>query len=236
MTTRLLDRLPTLRGQVAYGRRPLAPSPPRWSLADLAGRVVELSGGGDSAALTLAMGVVAEAHRQGGNVAWVCVADPFFPPDAAAAGVDLAALAVVLLPETATAPRPGPHPAAAPVQGGGQTRRKEEAERAGRAALHLLRGGCFSVVVLDLGATPLPPATGALLARLAHDHGTALVCLTTKEQADPSLSPLVSLRLHTRRGAPAKGCFPCHLTALRDRRHGPGWRHVERYRGPAGLC
>jgi len=226
-----LDRLPAaLRGQIAYGRRTVGETAPRWQLADLAGRLVELSGGGDSAALTLAVGLVAEAHRQGENAAWVCVADPFFPPDATTAGVDLAALPVVLLP------LPPPRPAAPHAGGGRQTRRGEGGTAVARAALHLLRAGCFTLVVLDLGGVELPPATPALLAPLARRHNTALLCLTHKGEAAPSLSPLVSLRLHTRRGAVEGGSFPCGLTALRDRRRGPGWRHVEPCRGPAGLC
>jgi len=228
----LLDRLPSaLRGQVAYGRAaPPAEGAPRWSLADLAGRFVELSGGGDSAALTVAVGVVAEAHRRGENAAWVCVADPFFPPDAAAAGVDLTALAVVLLPE--------PPPRRPTRRAGGERkgRRREGGVAAARAALHLLRAGCFAVVVLDLAATELPVAAAARLAHLARRHATALLCLTHKGAAVPSLSPLVSLRLHTQCGVAEGDRYPCTLTALRDRRRGPGWHHVEPCRGPAGLC
>ena len=217
MTTRLLDRLPaTLRGKVAYGRGTVAATAPRWELADLAGRLVELSGQGDSAALTLAVGLVAAAHRRGENVAWVCATDPLFPPDAAAAGVDLAALPVIQLPP--------------PRRGATRTPRRRRATpsevgvAAARAALHLLRAGCFVLVVLDLST------------RLAARHATALLCLTHKGEEAPSLSPLVSLRLHTRRGDPEGSRFPCHLTALRDRLHGPGWHHVEPCRGPAGLC
>jgi len=226
-----LDRLPAaLRGQVAYGRRAVEGCAPRWGLADLAGRLVELSGEGDSAALTLAVGLVAKAHRHGENVAWVCVADPLFPPDAAAAGVDLAALPVVLLP------LPSPRRAATRAGGRRNTRRGEDGATAARAILHLLRAGCFALVVVDLGEIELPPATPPLLAHLARRHGTALLCLTHKGEAISSLSPLVSLRLHTRRGAAEGGRFPCTLTALRDHRRGPGWHHVERCRGPAGLC
>jgi len=226
-----LDRLPAaLRGQVAYGRRAVGETAPRWGLADLAGRLVELSGTGDSTALTLAVGLVAAAHRRGENAAWVCTTAPPFPPDAAACGVDLAALPVVLLPA------PPPRRAATRAGGRRSTRRGEEGTTATRAALHLLRAGCFALVVLDLAGVELPPPAAARLAHLARRHGTALLCLTDKGEAAPSLSPLVSLRLHSRRGAAAGGRFACGLTALRDRRHGPGWRHVEHLRGPAGLC
>ncbi len=223
-----LDRLPAaLRGRVAYGRAalPAATTDP-WGLAACAGRMVELSGGGDAAALTLAVGLVAEAHRHGENAAWVCVGDPFFPPDAAAAGVDLAALPVVQIPGP-TVWRSGGRGVAAASEGGAA---------AARAALHLLRAGCFALVVVDLGGSSLSPPPAARLAHLARRHNTALVCLTAKGEGAPSLSPLVSLRLHTVRGAAKGGRFPCGLTALRDRRRGSGWHHVEPCRGPAGLC
>jgi len=194
-----LESLPTLRGQVAYGRVAVAEAPCGWELTDLAGRLVELSGEGDSAALSLAVGLVAAAHRQGGNAAWVTVTDPFFPPDAAAAGVDLAALAVVQLPEKLP-PHPGQRSARGRCGAGGAT--------AARAALHLLRAGCFALVVLDLGRVELEAAAATLLAHLARGHATALLCLTTKGEGDPSLSPLVSLRLHTRRTAAAAGVGP----------------------------
>lgn len=220
-----LDCLPAaLRGRIAYGRAalPAAAGDP-WGLAACAGRMVELSGGGDSAALTLAVGLVAAAQREGENVAWVAATDLFFPPDAAAAGIDLAALPVVQIPVPLVRK---PY-----VRGAG-----EVAEAAARAALHILRGGCFALVVVDLGRGSLPPAAAPLLARLARRHGTALVCLTAKGEGDASLSPLVSLRLHAVRGAAEGGCFACGLTALRDRLRGGGWHYVERFRGPAGLC
>lgn len=213
-STPLLERLPeTMRGVVGYGRPrlPDGESGAHWHGMALAGRLVELSGGGATACLTFAIGQVAAAQGRGENVAWIAASpDPFFPPDAAACGVDLAALPVVRAPD----PR-----------------------SAARAALHLMRSGAFALVVVDLGEGGLfPTAAQARLARLVERCGAALLFLTRKGSHAPSLGPLVSLRLHTRRGAPDGDLYPCRLTALKDRRRGPGWQATERFPGPPGLC
>src|SRR5512143_2066759 len=71
-----------------------------WTRADLAGRIVELSGTGAAASLTFAVALVLDAQRRGGVAAWVTARESsFFPPDAAGNGVDLAALPVVRVPE-----------------------------------------------------------------------------------------------------------------------------------------
>src|SRR5512147_2110212 len=62
-----------------------------WSLSSLAGRLVEISAGLAGAPLTLAFRLVLEAQRKGEPTAWVGRRESvFYPPDAAAAGVDLA--------------------------------------------------------------------------------------------------------------------------------------------------
>jgi len=211
--TSLLERLPAaVHAQVARGALPAGTpgGPPRWTLDEVAGRLVELSGSGATVALTFAIRQVAEAQGRGENVAWIAASpDPFFPPDAAACGVDLAALPVVRVPDPRTA---------------------------ARAALHLVRSGAFALVVVNLGEGGIfPAAAQARLARLVERSGAALLFLTHKGSRAPSLGPLISLRLHTRRGTPDGDLYPCRLTALKDRRRGPGWQATERFPGPPGL-
>lgn len=183
-----------------------------WDLDQLAGRLVELSGRGAAAPLTLAFRKVVEAQQRAEPVAWVTDDRvPFYPPDASANGVDLDALPVVFAADA---------PAAARV-----------AEKLGRS-------GAFGLVVLDLRGPradlPLPLQTR--LAALAKAHDMVLLCLTEKGADQPSLGSLVSLRCDARRERLDEGRFVCHLQAMKDKRLGPGWRFEERCVGPVGLC
>lgn len=119
----------------------------------LAGRLVEITGEeGHAAVTTAAMLAVRDAHQRGEPAAWILGGeDEFFPPDAAACGVDLAALAVV---------------------------RAGETRDALRAADLLLRSGAFGLVVLDFEAKArLPLAAQSRLAALARRHDAAVLCL-----------------------------------------------------------
>jgi len=191
-----------------------APAAPPWSRAQMAGRFAEVTAATAPATLTLAMGLVADAQREGETCAWVSArASSFFPPDASAGGVDLETLAVVRLA--------GAHAAA-------------------RAADKLLRSGGFGLVVLDLGdgdaaARGLTPALMGRLQGLAQKHGAVLVCLTEKKPDAPSLGSLVSLRVQACRRRVAEGRFLCELRATKDKRLAPGWTYAEAVRGPAGL-
>jgi len=161
--------------------------------------------------LTLAFRLVLDAQRRGEPAAWIGRRDaPFYPPDAADTGVDLAALAVVWT---------------------------GDAIKAAKAADLLVRSGAFGLVVLDLGSEArLPMHATSRLAMLARQHDAAIVCLTDKEAARPSLGPLVSLRAHTasrRRGE--GGRFNCTASALKDKRYGVAWTIAEVCRGPDGL-
>jgi hypothetical protein len=164
----------------------------RWDGSALAGRLVELSAAGGAGALTWALRLVAEVQAAGGlaagtpsaaahgaarPVAWVqTAAGGFYPPDAAATGVALEALAVVRVPDAAAV---------------------------ARAAERLARSGGFALVVLDLvAAAParspralLPPALQGRLVQHALRHGTAVLCLTEKPERAASLGALVSLRV-----------------------------------------
>jgi recombination protein RecA len=188
-----------------------APTPPLWSRAELSGRLCELSTAGSApAALTAAFALVLDAQHAGEPTAWItATTDTFFPPDVAASGVDLAALIVVRVPDLRSA---------------------------GRAADRLLRSGGFGLVVLDLGrGAVLATGLQGRLARLAAKHAAAVVCLTEKDSAAPSLGSLVSLRAEAHRHRQGPDRFACGVTILKDKRRGPGRTHREVYRGPDGL-
>ncbi len=195
-----------------------------WCLAALAGRLAELSSREGAAGLTLAFSLVLDAQRAGEPVAWLTAGDSaFFPPDAARGGVDLDALVVVRLPAAGQLPR---------------------------AAEHLARSGAFGLFVLDLGeAARVPVPMQMRLLGLAREHESAVLFLTRKRGGDASLGSLVSLRAEAGQEsaagpAPAgedaprfgSGAFTCTARVLKDKRGGPGWRHVEVCRGPDGLC
>ena len=72
---------------------------PRWGRGELSGVLTELSSLGGAGALSLAFSLVLDAQAEGETVAWVTDSESsFFPPDAAAAGVDLEELAVIRVP------------------------------------------------------------------------------------------------------------------------------------------
>jgi recombination protein RecA len=200
------------RGSVRGEERPalLRPTPP-WSLASIAGRLVEISATPAGAPLTLAFRLVLDAQRAGEPVAWVGRKDaPFYPPDVADAGIDLVALPVVWAKNPASA---------------------------AKGADLLVRSGAFGLVVVDLGIDAmLPQHAASRLAALAKQHGAAVVCLTDKDAVRPSLGPLVSLRAHaTARARGDGGRFRCEAKAIKDKRGKPGWTVMEVCRGPDGL-
>jgi recombination protein RecA len=190
-------------------------SAPRFCMAELAGRFVELSSEGASCALTLAMGLVLEAQRQSEPVAWLgSDASVFHPPDAAETGVDLEALVLVRI-------------------------KASEADLVSRIAVsaeRLLRSGAFGLVVLDLGKNALltQPLQTRLLG-LAQKHHAVLLCMTEKRVDDPSLGSLVSLRAQAVRSWLGADSFACETRILKDKRRGPTWSEREVCRGPLGL-
>jgi recombination protein RecA len=221
LTTRHIRRASSLRA---------APAAAPWSLGEISGRVVELSGGVDSAVLTVATGLVLQAQQAREPVAWIARAATFFPPDLAESGVDLEALVVVRAPPLASG------------GGGPETPPPRWLAQQLGAAERLLRSGAFGLVVLDLGpiaALSLPAQTR--LASLAQKHDCALLCLTEeqsqKKSRQGSLGSLVSLHaVARRRAAPAAaGRYSCEVCVLKDKRRGPGQVHTEVCRGPTGL-
>jgi recombination protein RecA len=193
----------------AEGVRADEVSEPRWSRAQLSGRLVELSGAADSAALTIAIGLVLDTQREAEPTAWVSLpGSSFYPPDVADSGVDLDALVVVRAPD---------------------------ALAAARATERLVRSGAFGLVVIDLGAEArLPTAAQGKLVGLAQRHDAAIVCLTEKAPDAGSLGSMVSLRAEALREGAGEH-FRCKVRVLKDKRRGPGWTHEETVRGPAGL-
>ena len=162
--------------------RPAIPSTP-WTLDEVAGRFVEISGAAASAALTLTFTLIREAQARGEPVGWITLAEhSFYPPDVAQGGTDLAALVVVRL---------------------------ARADSIARAGEKLLRSGGFGVVVLDLGAADMPMPLQTRLTGLAHHHHTALICLTEKTHGAFSLGSLVSLRAHAEKKRLAGNRFAC---------------------------
>lgn len=179
----------------------------RWTLDEVAGRFVEISG---AAALTLTFTLVREAQQLSELVGWITLAEhSFYPPDVAQGGTDLAALVVVRL---------------------------ARADSIARAGEKLLRSGGFGVVVLDLGAADIPMPLQTRLTGLAHHHHTALICLTEKTHGAFSLGSLISLRVHTEKKRIEGNRFACALHVLKDKRRGPTWNYEDIYTGPAGLC
>lgn len=182
-----------------------------WNLDNLAGRLIEVSGYADTAALTLATRVLHEAQRRGEAVAWIATEkSTFYPPDLAANGIDLAALPVVWV---------------------------KRGLEAARASDTLLRSGGFALLVLDLGAQAgLSLSVQTRISSLAKQHHAAVLALTRKERRASSLGSLVSLRAFCARKRTAFARFSCEMEVLKDKRGGPGWRHMELCRGPDGLC
>lgn len=184
-----------------------------WRYEELRGRLMEISAWEHPAALSSAMMLVRQAQCAGEPTAWVGKAsDTFFPLDAAAYGVDLAALIVVRLSQVSDAPR---------------------------AADMLIRSGGFGLVVIDLSdASPvnIPMPLLSRIVRLSHVKNVATVCLTRKPVHASSLGSLISLRSQARRVGKFDATAGISLEAIKDKQHAPGWVHRE-FRGvPIGMC
>ncbi len=205
----------------------LRPQPVPWTLAIVAGRLVEVAGAEDSAALTMTLGLILDAQQEGEQAAWIAPSEsPFYAPDALESGIDLDALVVVRVPNAVTG---------------------------ARAADKLIRSESFGIVVVDAG--PAPRIPGPLLARLAslaQRNHTALVFLTqhggapvppgamiptggTPTAGTSSLGSLISLRVRARRQRIGSDRFRCWLEVLKDKRRGPTWGHDEVCRGAPGM-
>ena len=238
-----MARAATLKLPPRFAGR-LAAAPLRsWRVAALAGRLAELSSREGAAGLTLAFSLVLDAQRAGEPVGWLTADESaFYPPDAARGGVDLEALVVVRLPVVDQLPRAAEHLARSGAFGllvldlGGsarvpvpmQMRLLGLARQHESAVLFLTRGdgaSLGSLVSLRAEARHEPaacsgPAGAGVGSGVGDGAGTATVaddwCVAG-------------------RGA-GVGVFTCTVRVLKDKRGGPGWRHVEVCRGPDGLC
>ena len=207
-----------------------------WSLYELVGRLVELSGQQSAARLTAALGLVLETQLCGDHAAWVTFEhSAFFPPDAAAGGIDVESLPVVRIPS---------------------------AVAAGRAAEHLVRSGGFGLVVVDLSSAAgstraqtmpadLPVSLLTRLLGLVRAHHAVLLLLTQKPPETASLNSLISLRAEARWcsramthegvGSPSgfdsssEFVYDVCVRVIKDKRRAPGWEHVEACRGAMGM-
>lgn len=180
-----------------------------WGPAELAGRLCELCAAPRQVHLTLACAIVREFQRTAETTAWVTTSpDIFFPPDLARAGIDLAALPVVQVPDLRASVT---------------------------AAERLTRSGAFGLVLLELGAGRIiPAAVLGRLVRLARQHDTALLFLTTP---GTELGSLVSLRGRgARRATPRHDRFRCRIDVIKDRRRGPDRSLETTCRAPYGVC
>jgi recombination protein RecA len=155
------------RQPLPEGRTPLWDT---WS----AGQLLELSGSAPGK-LSTVVGLVVHAQAEGEPCAWVSPREEasFYPPDFAQAGVDLGALAVVRVPFAA-----GSHGVV-------------------RASELLLRSGAFGLVVIDFshGVPKGELAWQSRLSGLVRMHDARAVLLTPSQAAEPSLGPMVSLRV-----------------------------------------
>jgi hypothetical protein len=182
---------------------------PRWCLAEVAGRLVELAGWHSGAVFSSALALVADAQRTGDTAVWVGPRSrSFFPPDAGAAGVDLAALPVVRVMLATEIPV---------------------------AADMFARSGAFGLVVLDVGSLNVPMGILSRLAGLARTQETAIVLLSEKSPERASLGSVVSFRADASFARQPDGLFAQELVVARDRVRAMSWRQVETRRGPPGL-
>jgi recombination protein RecA len=216
--SRLASVLAFTEGQVRPASEWLPAQPSRhdasWTLPALSGRLIELAGGGATANLSLAFSLVDDAQQRREPVAWVvCHGSNFFPPDAAACGIDLGNLPVVFAPAA-------PH--------------------AARAAERLVRSGAFGLVVIDIAgeSASIPQPLLTRLAGLAEKHECTTLILTDRDPERTALGSLISLRATAQRRTLQRrvpGRYACRLEVLKDKRHPPGWTRDETRLGPPGL-
>ncbi len=203
----------SLSSASAKPRREAPLAPPK-SLAERVdpGRLSELSGRRSSGRTTLAVSLVMRAQRADEPVVWVQLEDgSLYPPDLADSGIDLDALIVIRIP------------------------RRAGAHGISKAAEMLLRSGAFGLVVVDLTAgIPRGDAWQGRLSAMARKHGSRVILLSDRDEGDPSLGAMVSLRIAPRHERRAPGRFAVEQRIMKDKLGG-GALSAERRRAPWGL-
>ena len=181
----------------------------QWNLRELEGRLVEISDPQPVAALSFAFVLIHEIQTKGHCSAWIgCADSSFYPPDAAACGIDLRCLPIL---------------------------RMKNHHDACRAAETLLRNGAFQFVVIDLiRAGRIHSATQARLHALVKRYQASVLFMTEKSSVDPSIGPLISLRAHTARTHLEQGKFLCTVHAVRDKRSSSSWSWYTSFSGVDG--
>ena len=137
------------------------------------GKLTEFTGPASSGKLTLALRALATAVRAGGVAAYIDLPGTFYPPAAAAMGIDLERLVVV--------------------------RPKDEAAAVKAGAILLLSEG-FDAVLLDLGRARVRPDALARLTELSARSRAATIAVPRDgSRATAGLRFFASLRLGVRR-------------------------------------
>lgn len=183
------------------------------------GRLIELCG---AARTSAAVSILAGVQRAGETAAWIQLAGgDLYPPDLAAAGIDLDALIVIQVPVPAPSTSTDRSPRAGRSPHAGRRQRASVAAEQCRCAELLLRSGGFGLVILDFRHGEPSGSTawqGRLLGQ-ARQHEARVVLI---RQPDPreasaptpgaangpapaheehhpgsSLGPLVSLRVRS---------------------------------------
>jgi recombination protein RecA len=185
---------------------------PTFTIANLTGRVSELSAPRNVPVLSFVSLLIREVQLTNEPAVWVAVDQSiFFPPDFSANGVDLSALPVVWAPHVRDAVR---------------------------AVEHLLRSSAFTLVIVDLPPnTIIDQGRLGKLARLADLNDIALVLLNQQDDGRPfTLGSIISLRMFSERKLTGENEFQCVFSAVKDKHHTPGWSITEVFHGPDGMC
>jgi len=197
------------------GAAPFPLREPGWTFRAVEGRLVLVRPGNGAAPLSCAMRLLWDAQRQGQTAVWIAGPDSlFFPPDAEALGVDLAALPVV---------------------------RMRDRAQMWKAADCLLRCDGFGLIAIDLASAPRDGATVPdrilyRLSSLARLHGTAVLLLAG--QADEISSSAISLSVRPSVAIADSFSHPraiLTMSAVRDRLAAGPWSMEEPCVGPPGL-
>ncbi len=178
------------------------------------GRLIEISGRGANARLSTATNLLRQAQVEGETSAWIQAEEgALYPPDLAAAGIDLEALVVLHLPTD------------------------QGARDLLRATEWLLRSGAYGVLVVDLSGVrpPRGQAWCARLVALAREHQVRLILITDTQAHQSSLGPLVGLRIAGHRSPPLAGLCELNVHVLRNKSGGPLRVLPESWRTPTGL-